>query len=142
MIIPDPVIMENENGRLFEFELGRIEKFKVDNPENPDQELFEERYVQYKFNQSKEQMVILFSKYMQTEQITSKEGIVHIKDLEYKTNEIFKGGSYEICVRDITKSVENKMSEVKIELVIIDPEEIAAQAQAAAQAKPGPGKKK
>jgi hypothetical protein len=28
MITPDPVTMTNESGRLFEFELGRIEKFK------------------------------------------------------------------------------------------------------------------
>jgi len=30
MITPDPVIMENESGRLFEFELGRFEKVKVE----------------------------------------------------------------------------------------------------------------
>jgi hypothetical protein len=28
MITPDPVLMTNENGRLFEFEIGRIEKVK------------------------------------------------------------------------------------------------------------------
>lgn len=28
MITPDPVLMTNESGRLFEFELGRMEKFK------------------------------------------------------------------------------------------------------------------
>jgi hypothetical protein len=31
MITPDPVLMTNENGRLFEFELGRNEKFKKEN---------------------------------------------------------------------------------------------------------------
>ena len=31
MITPEPVLMKNENGRLFEFELGRIEKVKKDN---------------------------------------------------------------------------------------------------------------
>lgn len=34
-------------------------------------------------------------------------------------------------IRDITKGITNKMSDLQIELVIIDPEEIAA-AQAAA----------
>lgn len=57
MITPDPVIMTNESGRLFEFELGKVEKIKIDNPENPDQELFEEKYVQHKFNQNKDSMV-------------------------------------------------------------------------------------
>eukprot|EP00349_Pseudokeronopsis_sp_Brazil_P004725 CAMPEP_0202968192 /NCGR_PEP_ID=MMETSP1396-20130829/13392_1 /ASSEMBLY_ACC=CAM_ASM_000872 /TAXON_ID= /ORGANISM="Pseudokeronopsis sp., Strain Brazil" /LENGTH=37 /DNA_ID= /DNA_START= /DNA_END= /DNA_ORIENTATION= len=28
MITPDPILMENESGRLFEFELGRMEKVK------------------------------------------------------------------------------------------------------------------
>jgi hypothetical protein len=30
MITPEPVVMTNENGRLFEFELGRMEKVKVE----------------------------------------------------------------------------------------------------------------
>ena len=52
-------------------------------------------------------------------------------------------GNYEIIIRDVTKGITNKMGDIKIELVIIDPEEIAAQqaAQAAAQAKPGAKKK-
>jgi hypothetical protein len=29
MITPDAIVMENENGRMFEFELGRFEDFKV-----------------------------------------------------------------------------------------------------------------
>lgn len=36
-------------------------------------------------------------------------------------------GTYEIIVRDITKGVQNKMKDMKIELVIIDPVELAAQ---------------
>jgi hypothetical protein len=28
MITPEPLIMSNENGRLFEIELGRVEKIK------------------------------------------------------------------------------------------------------------------
>jgi hypothetical protein len=28
MITPDPALMTNENGRLFEFELGRFDKIK------------------------------------------------------------------------------------------------------------------
>lgn len=28
MITPDPLLMTNENGRLFEFELGKYEKIK------------------------------------------------------------------------------------------------------------------
>lgn len=51
MITPEPVLMINENGRLFEFELGRIEKFKkVHEDENNQTEEHEEKWVQYKFN--------------------------------------------------------------------------------------------
>ena len=54
MITPEAVLLANESGRLFEIEMGRVEKFKVENPENPDAEEFEEKYVAYKFNQTKE----------------------------------------------------------------------------------------
>ena len=73
----------------------------------------------------------------------SKEGVCSIKELSYHITETFKMGNYEIIIRDVTKGITNKMGDIKIELVIIDPEEIAAQqaAQAAAQAKPGAKKK-
>ena len=40
----------------------------------------------------------------------------------------FKGGSYEIQIHDVTEGIpqENRMPSQKIELVIIDPEELAA----------------
>ena len=48
-------------------------------------------------------------------------------------------------IRDITRGITNKMPDIKIELTIIDPEEIAAQQAAAAaaahQAKGGNKKK-
>ena len=67
MITPDPLVMVNENGRLFEFELGRMERIRKvplaegeaptttfeSNPED-----FEEKWVTYKFNQKKEILVI------------------------------------------------------------------------------------
>ena len=68
--------------------------------------------------------------------------MVHVKDITFETGEDFKGGVYEVTVRDITKSIDNKMADVKIELTIHDPQEAAAQAQAAAQAKAAPAKKK
>jgi hypothetical protein len=49
-----------------------------------------------------------------------------VKDLAYEITDTFKMGTYEILVRDVTKNVTNKMHDIKIELVIIDPEEIAA----------------
>jgi len=59
MITPDPLVMVNENGRAFEFELGRFEKIRKtpivegEAPsENPDD--YEEKWVTYKFNQRKE----------------------------------------------------------------------------------------
>lgn len=62
--------------------------------------------------------------------------------LEYALDEHFRGGVYEIVIRDVTIGIEKRMPEQRIELNIIDPEELAAQQAAlAAQAK-GPPKKK
>ncbi len=47
--------------------------------------------------------------------------------MTYQVTETFKGGNYEIIIRDITKGVLNKMEDTRVELVIIDPEEILAQ---------------
>lgn len=59
MITPEPVLMTNENGRLFEFEMGRMEKLRkeVMNEEGQLVEEFEEKWVQYKFNQKKDPIV-------------------------------------------------------------------------------------
>jgi hypothetical protein len=55
MIIPDPVIMEQESGRLLEFELGKMEEFK-----NEETEETETKWVQYKFDQTKPMNVFKF----------------------------------------------------------------------------------
>ena len=34
MIVPDPVILENESGRLFEIQLGRTEQVPVEQTPN------------------------------------------------------------------------------------------------------------
>lgn len=55
MITPEPVLMVNESGRLFEFELGRFEKFKKEEgDDNNEGEEYEEKWITYKFNQRKE----------------------------------------------------------------------------------------
>lgn len=48
--------------------------------------------------------------------------------ITYQVDEQFKGGTYEIVVRDITQGIapEKRMQEQRIELVVIDPEELAA----------------
>ena len=48
--------------------------------------------------------------------------------LTYQVDDHFKGGSYEIVIRDVTKGIaeDKRMPEQKIELVVIDPEELAA----------------
>lgn len=52
MITPDPVLMTNESGRLFEIELGRNEKIKIEPTEEGQEEQFEDKYIQYQFNQT------------------------------------------------------------------------------------------
>lgn len=37
MITPDPVNMENENGRLFQLELGKFERVKIDKSQDASQ---------------------------------------------------------------------------------------------------------
>ncbi len=54
-----------------------------------------------------------------------------MKDLIYSITDTFKMGTYEIIIKDVTKGITNKMNDIKVELVIIDPEELAAQAAAA-----------
>ena len=48
--------------------------------------------------------------------------------LDYVLDETFRGGNYEIVIRDVTIGIlpEKRMPEQRIELVIIDPEELAA----------------
>jgi len=58
--------------------------------------------------------------------IQSEQGICSIKELTYEITETFKMGNYTIIINDVTKGVTNKMQEVRVELVIIDPEELAA----------------
>ena len=67
MITPDPVLMTNESGRTFEFELGRFEKAKP--RESLDSAVAEEgtsiveeeaKWVQYKFNQKLPTMVSIY----------------------------------------------------------------------------------
>lgn len=123
-----------------------MEKFKIPNEEQlegteeedkKDQELeedqYEEKWVTYHFNQS-------MSNKKQT--IASKNGIVSVRDLSYKSNEEFKMGQYQIIIRDISKSVRWNAPEITVFLTIIDPEELAAIEAAEKAAKAGPGKKK
>ena len=67
-----------------------------------------------------------------------------VHGITYQVDEQFKGGTYEIIVRDITKGIapEKRMQEQRIELVVIDPEELAAQQAAAAAAAGAKGAKK
>ena len=52
-----------------------------------------------------------------------------VNDVVYHVDEAFKGGNYEILIRDVTLGIaaDRKMEDIKIELVVIDPEELAAQ---------------
>jgi hypothetical protein len=138
MITPDPVLMANESGRTFEFELGRMEKHKpADNSIGTlSQEALaadggasaagdEEKWCSYKFNQLIDTL---------KQKINTVEGICKVSDLHYKLDDFFKSGTYEIIIRDVTIGIatDKKMPEQKIELTIIDPEELAAQQAALA----------
>jgi hypothetical protein len=52
-----------------------------------------------------------------------------VTGLTYVVDDHFKGGSYELHIHDVTDGIaeDKRMPTQKIELVIIDPEELAAQ---------------
>ena len=51
-----------------------------------------------------------------------------MQGITYQVDDHFKGGTYELIIRDVTQGIapEKRMLEQKIELVVIDPEELAA----------------
>lgn len=72
------------------------------------------------------------------------EGVCRVTGVNFALDEQFKSGTYEILIKDVTVGIlpEKRLNEIKIDLTIIDPEEVAAQQAAiAAQAKNPPKKK-
>ncbi len=53
--------------------------------------------------------------------------MLSIRELSYALDEKFRSGVYELTITDVTRGITNKMPEVKVEITIIDPEEILAQ---------------
>lgn len=147
MIKPDPITMESENGRLFEFELGRMEDVPKEGvteeeineyKENPDgkeaSDYYENKWVQYCMNQADQTDGLCFRE-------PTKNGICIVKDLVYELNDTFTGGEYEIIIRDVTKGISNHMPEMRASMKIVDKDAEEAALQAA-QAAPKGGKKK
>ena len=112
IVTPDPIIVTQESGRKIEFELGRMEEQPI-NEEQPDQEP-EKLWKQYKFKQDSEDNKL---------EVLSKEGVILLEGLQYSLNDEFKGGKYEIIIKDITPFIQDHLNEVKITLEIIDPED-------------------
>ena len=151
MITPEPVEMQNESGREFELELGRYEQVPIvkneedkegentpaeANPEATNEEpQTEEKWVQYKFDQTKDDLVL---------KIATEKANILVADLEYALDEdTFKGGMYEIVIRDVTRGVpENERLEpTRLDFKVFD-SEAEAEALANAQAQAKGGKKK
>lgn len=140
MITPDPVVMENENGRTFEVVLGKIEKVAINTDitnEEPTQPLqnsksneaidpegeCEEKWIDYKFDQKSSNKSVCYA---------SQKGILQIEDIVYELNEHFKVGMYEIIITDVTVGLEDefKLQPTRIDLKLTDSE---AEAELAAQ---------
>jgi len=120
MITPEPVIISQESGREFEFELGRLEDPPAPEVEEgaeapPADEEVQKMFKNYKFNQKEEDIFSLFQ---------TNEGVAVIEGIEYSITDEFKGGKYEIIVRDRTPFIEDHLKEIRISLEIIDPEEV------------------
>jgi hypothetical protein len=62
------------------------------------------------------------------QRIPTENGILKLSGLTYQVDDHFKGGNYEIVINDVTAGIplDKRMPSLRIELVIIDPEELAA----------------
>ena len=150
MITPEPIILEGEMGREFEFELGRNEQVRIMKTPNQSQQAlkegeegapegeeeepqYETKWIQYKLDQSSSDLL--------HRQITY-EGKLKMTGLEYKFDDQFKGGLYELVIRDVTVGLEESklLPSLRIDLRVID--SVAEAELAAANAAAGKGKKK
>lgn len=152
--------MENESGRTFKFELGRMEKdeqtahMTVDSameshPQTQTKDpspqattsqtnLNEEKpeparhWVRYHFDQTKEEACQTYA---------SQEGVCFVQGIKFRLNDelgerTVKSGTYELRISDVTKNMPARMktTNVKILVKFVDLDEEAAMAAAAAQA--------
>ena len=94
----------------------------------------EEQWVQYKFDQSKEDLAL---------RVPTQNGVLKIENIAYQLNpDTFPAGNFEIVVTDVTEGIpdEEKLEQMRLDLKLFDSEADAE--QAAAQAAAGGGKKK
>jgi hypothetical protein len=142
MITPDPVTMEHEQGRQFEIELGRTEQVKIEKSqsmikpsvegeeekesikgeEEEEETQTEDKWIQYKFDQSKESNVLT---------VASVNGIVNVEKLVYELEppSLMPGGWFEIIIRDVTKGIEGKrLADIRADIKIFDSEADAEKA--------------
>lgn len=93
-----------------------------------------EEWVQYKFDQSKDELAT---------RICTTKGLISIEGLTYEFEEgKFESGAYEIVITDVTKGIDESklLPPMRLDIRIIDSE--AEAEMAAAQAAAGKGKKK
>jgi hypothetical protein len=119
MVTPEPVVIVQESGREIEFELGRMEVPKKEGEEGEDappqdESQVEKVFVPYQFNQKEKGLKSV---------VLTNEGVAAVEGLEFSLNDKFKGGKYEIIVRDKTPYIDERLGEVRISLEIIDPDE-------------------
>lgn len=130
MITPEPLVLENESGRLFEIQLGRNEQVRVDTPnetavegaEGASQEapeetepVTEEKWIQYKFDQSQDSLTL---------NLPTEKGVLNIENIVYQFSETFTSGNFEIVISDITQGIpdEQKLETMRLDLKLYDSE--------------------
>ena len=138
MITPPAVIIENEFGRLFRVELGRIEKDPVndmvsehaksssnlDTSQQQQQPSDEGTWVRYFASQQSEEPFAYFK---------SEGGVCHINGMKFRLNDdlglkTIKSGTYELRITDVTKGLPPRLKtkSVKILIKFVDLDEEAA----------------
>lgn len=132
MIIPEPIVLENESGRLFEIQLGRTEQVRVEttplegqavegaeaaSQEAPEETepVTEEKWIQYKFDQSQDSLAL---------NLPTEKGVLNIENIVYQLSETFTSGNFEIVITDITQGIpdEQKLETMRLDLKLYDSE--------------------
>lgn len=96
----------------------------------------EERWIQYKFDQTKEELVQVYA---------SEKGLLRIDGISYVFDpEGLKSGTYELIIKDVTQGIpdEKHLETMRLDLKLFSSEQEAELAAAQAAAGGGKGKKK
>jgi hypothetical protein len=72
----------------------------------------ETKWVSYKFNQDHPNLIYV---------LKTEQGCLKISDIKFILDDTFNAGTYEVLIKEVTPAIDNKMEDVKIDIIITDP---------------------